>query len=186
VNFTTQVFQAIGLGYGKASDGLMARKPRPSDEPLLPRSLLLWLCVYGLVMGAVTIGVAWVVDDNHGTVVARTMALTTFAFANLFFSFACRDERRSVFSLDILDDRRFLMMSGLSLAAIVLGTELGVMQRFLDTTPLSFRQWLVCIGLGLVVLLVTEIRKAILRRQEETAQAREPTADAAPAPAPVT
>jgi Ca2+-transporting ATPase len=91
-----------------------------------------------------------------------------------------------VFSLDILDDRRFLMMSGLSLAAIVLGTELGVMQRFLDTTPLSFRQWLVCIGLGLVVLLVTEIRKAILRRQEETAQAREPTADAAPAPAPVT
>jgi len=186
VNFTTQVFQAIGLGYGKASDGLMARKPRPSDEPLLPRSLLLWLCVYGLVMGAVTIGVAWVVDDNHGTVVARTMALTTFAFANLFFSFACRDERRSVFSLDILDDRRFLMMSGLSLAAIVLGTELGVMQRFLDTTPLSFRQWLVCIGLGLVVLLVTEIRKAILRRQEERAQAREPTADAAPAPAPVT
>jgi P-type Ca2+ transporter type 2C len=184
VNFTTQVFQAIGLGYGKASEGLMARKPRPADEPLLPRSLLAWLCVYGFVMGAVTIGVAWVVDDNHGTVVARTMALTTFAFANLFFSFACRDERRSVFSLDILEDRRFLMMSGLSLAAIVLGTELGVMQRFLDTTPLSFRQWLVCIGLGLVVLVATEIRKMILRRQERAAGALE-SAEATPAPAAV-
>jgi P-type Ca2+ transporter type 2C len=185
VNFTTQVFQAIGLGYGKASEGLMARKPRSSDEPLLPRSLLTWLCVYGLVMGAVTIGVAWVVDDNHGTVVARTMALTTFAFANLFFSFACRDERRSVFSLDILEDRRFLMMSGLSLAAIVLGTELGVMQRFLDTTSLSFRQWLVCIGLGLVVLLATEIRKMILRRQERAVGASEPSGEASPAPAAV-
>jgi P-type Ca2+ transporter type 2C len=182
VNFTTQVFQAIGLGYGKASEGLMARKPRPSDEPLLPRSLLAWLCVYGFVMGAVTIGVAWVVDDNHGIVVARTMALTTFAFANLFFSFACRDERRSVFSLDILDDRRFLMMSGLSLAAIVLGTELGVIQRFLDTTPLSFRQWLVCIGLGLVVLVATEIRKMILRRQERADGALE-SGEATPAPA---
>jgi P-type Ca2+ transporter type 2C len=124
------------------------------------------------------------VDDNHGTVVARTMALTTFAFANLFFSFACRDERRSVFSLDILEDRRFLMMSGLSLAAIVLGTELGVMQRFLDTTPLSFRQWLVCIGLGLVVLVATEIRKMILRRQERAAGALE-SAEATPAPAAV-
>jgi Ca2+-transporting ATPase len=185
VNFTTQVFQAIGLGYGKASEGLMDRKPRPSDEPLLPRSLLTWLCVYGLVMGAVTIGVAWVVDDNHGTAVARTMALTTFAFANLFFSFACRDERRSVFSLDILEDRRFLMMSGLSLAAIVLGTELGVMQRFLDTTTLSFRQWLVCIGLGLVVLLATEIRKMILRRQERAVGASEPSGEASPAPAAV-
>jgi Ca2+-transporting ATPase len=77
------------------------------------------------------------------------------------------------------------MMSGLSLAAIVLGTELGVMQRFLDTTTLSFRQWLVCIGLGLVVLLATEIRKMILRRQERAVGASEPSGEASPAPAAV-
>jgi Ca2+-transporting ATPase len=177
LNFTTQVFQAIGLGYGKASEGLMARKPRPSDEALLPRSLLAWLALYGLVMGGVTIGVAWVVDDDHGKVMARTMALTTFALANLFFSFACRDEGRSVFSLDIFEDRRFLMMSGMSLAAIVLATELGVLQRFLETEPLSFRQWLVCIGLALTVVAVSEVRKAILRRQK----AEEPAAAATPA-----
>jgi P-type Ca2+ transporter type 2C len=185
LNFTTQVFQAIGLGYGKPSAGLMARKPRPSDEPLLPRALLFWLCIYGFVMGAVTLGVAWIVDDNHGTVLARTMALTTFALANLFFSFACRDERRSVFSTDIFEDRRFLMMSGLSFAAIVLATELGVFQRFLETEPLSFRQWLVCIGLGLVVLLVSEVRKAILRRREGAAGVPEAPEDVATASAPV-
>ena len=43
LNFTTQVFQAIGLGYGKPSEGLMKREPAPSNEPLLPRSLMLWL-----------------------------------------------------------------------------------------------------------------------------------------------
>ena len=37
VNFTTQVFQAIGLGYGEPAPGLMERKPRPEDEPILPR-----------------------------------------------------------------------------------------------------------------------------------------------------
>jgi Ca2+-transporting ATPase len=184
LNFTTQVFQAIGLGYGKPSEGLMARKPRPSDEPLLPRALLLWLGVYGLVMGSVTIGVAWIADDNHGIVVARTMALTTFALGNLFFSFACRDERRSVFSMDIFDDRRFLMMSGLSVVAIVLTTELRVLQRFLETTHLSFRQWLVCIGLGLLVVAVSEVRKVILRRGEP-AGAPEATPEVAPTPAPV-
>jgi Ca2+-transporting ATPase len=185
LNFTTQVFQAIGLGYGKASEGLMARKPRPSDEPLLPRGLLIWLCVYGFVMGAVTLGVAWVADDNHGTVVARTMALTTFAIANLFFSFSCRDERRSVFNLDVFDDRRFLMMSGLSVVAIVLATELRVLQRFLETTHLSFRQWLVCIGLGLLVVVVSEVRKAILRRGEPATAVPEAAGDTEPTPAPV-
>ena len=186
LNFTTQVFQAIGLGYGKPSPGLMSRKPRPSDEALLPSGLLVWLCVYGFVMGGATLGVAWVVDDNHGVVLARTMALTTFAISNLAFSFACRDERRSVFSLEIFDDRRFLMMSGLSVVAIVLATELGVFQRFLDTEPLSFRQWLVCIGLGVLVLFVTEIRKAILRHQEQSAGVSDAAGDAAPVPAPVT
>ena len=37
VNFTVQVFQAIGLGYGKPADGLMQRKPRPAEQPILPR-----------------------------------------------------------------------------------------------------------------------------------------------------
>ena len=175
VNFTTQVFQAIGLGYGKPTEGLMARKPRPSDEQLLPRGLLLWLAVYGLAMGAVTIGVGWIVDDNHGKVLARTMALTTFALANLFFSFECRDERRSVFSLDIFDDRRFLMMSGLSLVAIVFGTELRLFQRFLQTEELSLRQWLVCIGLALVVIAAAEGRKWWLRRREATEGVPEPS-----------
>ncbi|MGN6430284.1 MAG: cation-translocating P-type ATPase [Gaiellaceae bacterium] len=175
VNFTTQVFQAIGLGYGKPSEGLMERQPRPSDEQLLPRRLLFWLAVYGLAMGAVTIGVGWIVDDNHGKVLARTMALTTFALANLFFSFECRDERRSVFSLDIFEDRRFLMMSGLSLVAIVFGTELRLFQRFLDTEPLSFRQWLVCIGLALVVVVAAEARKWWLRRGDADEAVPAPT-----------
>jgi Ca2+-transporting ATPase len=185
VNFTTQVFQAIGLGYGKPSEGLMARKPRPSDEQLLPRGLLFWLAVYGLAMGAVTIGVGWIVDDNHGKVLARTMALTTFALANLLFSFECRDERRSVFSLDIFDDRRFLMTSGLSLLAIVFATELRLFQGFLHTEPLTFRQWLVCIGLSLVVLVVAEARKWWLRRREADESVAEPTGDVSPAPAAV-
>ena len=38
VNFTTQVFQSIGLGYGEPSEGLMKRRPRKPEEPILTRS----------------------------------------------------------------------------------------------------------------------------------------------------
>jgi Ca2+-transporting ATPase len=77
------------------------------------------------------------------------------------------------------------MMSGLSVAAIVLATEFRLFQRFLETEPLSFRQWLVCIGLALVVLVATEVRKAILRHQERTAGVPEAPGDAPPASAAV-
>src|SRR3954447_3502009 len=179
VNFTTQVFQAVGLGYGKASDGLMERKPRPPDRPILTRSLLIWLSIAGFVMGAATLGIIWWGDDNRTVELARTMGLTTFAFANLFFSFASLDERRSLFNLDFLEDRKFLMFSGMSLAAIVLAPELGLFQRILHTVHLTFREWLVCIGLALLVVVASEIRKWLLRRSDAAAARESPAVEAA-------
>src|SRR6478672_10846130 len=55
VNFTTQVLQSIGLGYGRPAEGLMQRKPRASDEEILPRPLLVWVAIAGLVMGGATL-----------------------------------------------------------------------------------------------------------------------------------
>ena len=65
-------------------------------------------------------------EDTDGVDVARTMGLTTFSLFNLFLSLTVRDELRSVFSLDTFDDRRFVLMSGMSVAAIVLATTFGI------------------------------------------------------------
>ena len=144
----------------------MERKPRPSDEPVLPRLLLVWLAVVGLVMGVGDARRDLVGRRLRGLVVARTMGLTVFSLANLFYSFTTRDELRSVFNLDVLEDRRFLYVSGMSLAAIVLGTELGVLQRILHTVSLTLNEWLVCVAVAALVVAASEIRKLVLRRRE--------------------
>jgi Ca2+-transporting ATPase len=172
VNFTTQVLQAIGLGYGRPAEGLMDRKPRPSDERILPRPLLLWVGIAGLVLGGATLGVIGWADDHYGSsAIARTMGLTTFAISNVVFSLTTRDERRSVFSLELLEDRTFLLCTGGSLAAIVLGTELGIMQRVLHTVHLTGHQWLVCIVVGLAIVPVSEARRLLLQRRGSAAGA---------------
>jgi Ca2+-transporting ATPase len=165
VNFTTQVFEAIGLGYGAPAAGLMKRKPRPADEPILPRPLFIWLGFVGLVLGATTLGMIWGVADNHGDHLGRTMGFTTFSIMNLFFAFACKDELRSMFDPDVLADRTFLMFSGMSVGAIVLGNELGFFQRLLHTQSLTVRQWLLCLLAATTVIAATEIRKIVLRRR---------------------
>jgi len=166
VNFTTQVFQSVGLGYGKMAEDVMDRKPRGEDEPILDRMRFVWIAVSGLVMAAITVGIAWWGDDHHDAAVARTMALTTFSIANLVFSFTALDETRTVFSLETVSDRKFLMISGLSALAIVLGTELGMLNRFLQTTPLSRGEWGVCLLLPLTVVAASELWKLFLRRRE--------------------
>jgi Ca2+-transporting ATPase len=179
VNFTTQVLQAIGLGYGQPAEGLMKRKPRPADEQILPRPLLIWVGIAGLVLGGATLGVIGWADDHYGSSgVARTMGLTTFAISNVVFSLTTRDERRSVFSLDLLADRIFLMCTGGSIAAIVLGTELGILQRVLHTVHLTGHQWLVCIVVGLAIVPVSEARRLLLQQRRPPAAATDEAPDA--------
>jgi len=172
VNFTTQVFQAVGIGSGKPGPDLMTRRPRRADEALLPTRTLLGLSVIGLVMGATTLAVIWWTARGDGLTVARTMGLTTFSVLNLVLSFTVRSDLRSVFSLDTFDDRRFLTTTGMSVLAIIVATEMGLFQRILGTVGLDLRQWLICVLAAVPLLAVAELRKAVLRHRAPAEAAR--------------
>jgi Ca2+-transporting ATPase len=184
VNFTTQVFMAIGLGYGEPASDLMRRKPRPENEPILPRGLLAYLAISGVVLGGTSLGIIWWADDEHGVAVARTMGLTTFAIANVFLAYTVKDRLVSIFNAETFADRKLLLATGLSGIAILFGTELGILQRILGTVSLTGQQWVVCLVAAATIIVVSEIRKFMLRRQSggdelaslpETALASEPT-----------
>ena len=49
---------------------------------------------------------------------------------------------------------------------IVLSTELSITQRILDLVPLTGAQWMLCVGVRLVLLVVDEAIKFFLRRRE--------------------
>jgi Ca2+-transporting ATPase len=182
LNFTTQVFQSVGLGYGKGDPEIMKRRPRGSDEPLLSRGALGWLGVVGLVMGLSTLIVIWWADREWNLGTARTMGVTAFAIMNLFFSWTVRSDLRSVFSVETFNDRRFVITSGMSVAAIFLATSLDLFQRLLGTTGLDAVQWVICIGAALTVIVLTEIRKMVLRRRiSSNRPATEPVPVAVPA-----
>ncbi|HVN10977.1 MAG TPA: cation-translocating P-type ATPase C-terminal domain-containing protein, partial [Kineosporiaceae bacterium] len=165
MNFTTQIFQSIGLGYGRPAPGLMQRKPRPVDQPILSRDQYVWLSIVGLVVGVGTLGVIAWAEHTSTLEVARTMGLTTFSLFCLLRSLTVKDEVRSVFSLDTFDDPRFLQMTGLSAGAIVFATELGLFQKILKTESLDLNQWLICLVVSLSIIVVSEIRKFVLRRR---------------------
>ncbi|MEU5880113.1 cation-transporting P-type ATPase [Spirillospora sp. NPDC047279] len=164
INFTTLLFQAIGLGYGEPATGLMERRPRRPDRPILTRGAMAWLACVGLVMGVGTLGVASWAEQAHSTPIAYTMGVVTFSLFSLFFSIATKDELRTVFSLETVADRKFNVATAASIVTLVLTTSLEPLQKILDTTELNGRQWLICTGAALSIVVVSEIRKALLRR----------------------
>ena len=164
INFTVDIFQAIGLGYGKQREGLMEEAPRPKDQRILPRPLFMWLAFIGLVMAAVTLGVIRYAEINFDERVAHTMGLVTFSLLHLVFSLETSDEERTLFSSELIDNRILLKTSGLSLLTIFLATTFGPLQRVLDTVELDPTQWAICLVASLVILVVAEARKLFRRR----------------------
>ena len=125
--------------------------------------------VAGFVMGVATLGVISRATDPHGLVVARTMGLTTFALTHVFFAVCTRDERRSLFNLDTFSDRPLLIACGAAALAIILESVFGPLQRLLDTAAMNLQEWLICVGVALSIVVVSELRKLLIHRSLDEA-----------------
>jgi Ca2+-transporting ATPase len=177
VNFTVNVFEAIGLGLGAPAPGLMERPPRPANEQIMPMRLAIRLVFLGLVMAAVTLIAMQFVVVRHDDVLARSIGLTVFSLASIFFALECNDELGSVFSRKTIENSKLIQMSGLSLLATFIVVQFNFMQRIFDTKELDVNQWLVCIALGSVVLWVIEIMKIFRRRAAARAESENAASD---------
>jgi Ca2+-transporting ATPase len=178
VNFAITVPIAIALGFDRPSPGLMERKPRPLEQPVLSRSQWARIVVLGIVMAAGTL----IVEQAYtpaGVLIAATMGATTFSLYNILVGVSCRSETGTAFNRDLLADRRQVQLYGLALLLTILGTELSFLQHILGTTSLTGQQWLVCILVALTVLVVDEVIKFFMRRRRGQAQTEQST------PAPV-
>ena len=119
----------------------------------------------GVLTAVATLFVREAFEDWADALVATTMAVTVFSLMNVALGLSARSETRTVFSRDIVSDRRQLTLYGGTILAIILATEIGFLNRILDTTSLSGGQWLVCVLLAGGLILVEEIIKLVVRRR---------------------
>jgi P-type Ca2+ transporter type 2C len=164
INFLVQVPIAMALGFDKPSPGLMERKPRPLSQPVLSGSQWARLVFTGLLIaiGTLVIEAAY---TPAGLPVAATMGFVVFSLFNIALGLSARSETGTVFNRDNLSDRRQLQLYGLALLFILLPVEFGIGDRFLETTPISGQQWLICIVFAIGMLLIDEVIKFFMRRR---------------------
>src|SRR5215469_10297668 len=142
----------------------MEHPPLPPSRPILTRWLIVWLASVGLLMSVGTLSVISWAEQAHGLDIARTMGMVTFALFILFFSIESKDERDSAFSLDTFSDKTFVITSSGSFILLIVSTVLSIFQVVLKTVRLDVQQWLICTLVALSIVVVAEIRKAVLRR----------------------
>jgi Ca2+-transporting ATPase len=111
--------------------------------------------------------VAYQIGDSQydDPLVAATMLVTALSLSHLAVGLLARDQHHTIFRRAAIPGTTQLRRYGIALAAIILVTTLGLLQRIFHTTELSFAQWSICIGIALVLVAVEELIKLVIRQR---------------------
>jgi P-type Ca2+ transporter type 2C len=160
------------LGGDVAAPGIMLRKPRPSQQPIIVRSMMIRLAIAGCFMAASALVLFQIGKTTYDSfTIGQTMALVSLSLMNIFLTLNLRFPEDSAFGRVTLSNSRLLMALLWAVIGPVLITELGVFKSFFQTTSLTLDQWALCIVPGIILLIGGEILKIILRARHKPAAA---------------
>jgi Ca2+-transporting ATPase len=170
INFFVALFAVLAIAADANPPGIMNHPPRdPRIGVVNPVSLIEWL-VYGTVIFLIAlVPLLWGPDEPSPTepTASMTMAYVVLGLATVLSALLMRRSPESGLLPPIWAVTKVLIWP---VVLIVASTEVGLLQRFLGTVSLTGWQWLECIGLTLILLVVVEGDKWIRRLRAASRQ----------------
>lgn len=170
-NLVSNGIQDVALAFEPSEGDELRKPPRPPKAGLLPRGLWIRIAVTATWMGGVVLGAfQTALATGAEETVARTFALTVFAFLNFFQTLNSRSVRRSVFAQSPRGNVLLYLaaVGAIGLQVVAVTTPLGWL--VLGLAPLDPVLWAVAAALGVTVLGVVELDKWLLRRGSRPAE----------------
>ena len=176
INLLTDAAPALAMGVDPSTDDVMARKPRRLTDRVIDGEMWGDIIFIGVIMAAVTlIGMDMhlsgglftdrsveAVGHEAQMIEARTMGFTILVFAQMFNALASRSHLQSVF-VGLFANKWLWGAIGVSVALQLAVIYVPFLNTAFGTVPLSAGAWLECVGLALIVLIASELRKCVLR-----------------------
>ncbi|KAB7745670.1 HAD-IC family P-type ATPase [Nostocoides sp. F2B08] len=171
INLVTDSVPGLAMGVDPEIDDVMARRPRRPDRPILDRRMWARILFTGTAMGAVTLatmdlflpgGLLAAPFGAESFDTARTAGFTTLVLAQLFNALSSRSATQSAFHRMFRNPWLWSAI-GLVVALQLAVVHLPFLQAAFTTEPLTFEQWLVCVGMASVVLWAQEVVKLVER-----------------------
>jgi cation-transporting P-type ATPase F len=164
VNMTTAVLLGLTLAFEPKEPGIMIRRPRDPQSPILTRPLVVRILLVGLLLLAGSFGLfEWELSRGESVAAARTVAVNVFVFGELFYLFNCRSLTYSMFTLGVFSNQWLFVGVVTMVVFQLLFTYLPAMQRVFGTAALGGTEWMLIIAVGVVIYSVVDIEKRLVR-----------------------
>ncbi len=161
LNLLTDGAPALALGMEKGDPDIMEQPPRPVNEPIINRSMVVGIVVQTIaitasVLTAYYIGLAW---SPSSAELAQTMAFVTLSASELVRAYTARSERVPLFRLGVFTNPYMQYAVLLSILLLLGAVYLPFLRPVFDTVPLGLQEWGVILPLMLVPSIAAELTK---------------------------
>lgn len=166
INLILTVTLGLVLAFEPPEPGVMKRPPRPAHAPLLSRFLVwrIFFVSFLFTVGALAI-FFFALGKGLSLDTARTMVVNVLVVFEIFYLFNVRYLHTSSISLrGALGTMPVLAALVVVIAAQIAFTYAPFMHSLFATTPISLVDGAVVIGAGVVLMIVLELEKWVMRR----------------------
>ncbi|AWU97778.1 HAD-IC family P-type ATPase [Azospirillum ramasamyi] len=163
VNMVTAVTLGLALAFEAPEPGVMARPPRPRDEPILSGPLIRRMLVALVLLVAASFGFFYLQRMQGGGIeVARTMAVNALVVGEIFFLLNARGLHSDAGLLDSIAGSRPVWLSIVLMIVLQLAfTYAPPLQSLFGTAPIGTASWAAMIAAGALLFLLVELEKRL-------------------------
>jgi len=166
LNLVTDGAPALALGTEAGDPDIMDRPPRPTEEPIINKYMLIGILIQTIAITAVTLGafaIGRFIDPEH-IEFAETMAFVTLSISELFRAYTARSEFYPLRKIGFFKNK-FMNWAVLgSLALIFAVIYIPFLQPIFNTASLGWAQWLEILPLVFLPSVAAEVTKYFLRK----------------------
>ena len=156
------------MGLDAGTPGIMERQPRPFNQAIIPTWMMVRLVVSGLFMAAAALILVQIGKTTYDSLqVGQTMALVGLSLMNIFLALNLRFPEESAFGSATFSNPKLLWAFAWAAISTMLITETRILKGVFHTVSLTNNQWLICLVPGIVLLILGEIFKVILRARRQ-------------------
>ena len=165
INMVTAVALGLTLAFEPTEPGTMTRPPRKPTERLLAGTVLWRLLFVSMLFVLGAFGVFYYATERGLSLdMARTMVVNTIVVMEIAYLFSVRYVHgTSLTWLGVLGTPAVLIGVAVTVAAQLAFTYLPPLQAIFATESIAPFDGLVIVGIGIVLLIVVELEKAIFR-----------------------
>ncbi len=165
INMSTAVLLGLMLAFEPKEPNLMNRNPRDPQQPILTRHLMFRICLVGILLLIGAFGLfEWELLHGETLAAARTTAVNVFVIGELFYLFNCRSLQYSMLHVGIFSNLWVIFGVCSMILLQILFTYWPPMQRLFGSAAIGYDEWLLIIGVGIVIYATVGLEKLLLRQ----------------------